>query len=316
MFKNYIIKTIIASIAIIALQLINIELNASNDEETKTIYLYGENHANKEDEKFQNKIKALALDGKVVFLREAKLFSGKDNTNNNTDKYIYGVEDPLCITLTETIILNAYLRNLVNSKEGLEKLIFEIARDDFKIELLLALTQKLNQEFFEKFLEDRVELQKNYIFNYLKNNKNEIYKMYEGNSDLTVIRQTFQSKISDWTHGDDIWYWMEFTVVLAQMLSKEISISKPETLSYLLSCIENYQSEHDCANLRSILETAGLDLRNDAIINNIESIYFLTKEKGIPIICILGHKHIPEVKEGLEKKGFIVLNDKEVHEEL
>jgi len=315
LFKMKIMKKILLIIGVClvtSFRLFGVEV----DENTKTIYLCGENHYNSdEDSRFQMFIMQLASQKLLVYAKEGlerevqaeKEFSRivKAHFNTAGNPLIFGVEDPLFIIFKEALNINVSLTSIEKSNsyfdtQGQE--IYESKKND----ILCPLVHKANQKFLNEFWENK-ELIGNPIFDYLKENKSALIK-----KDFKAQTKAFKPQLKRWTDSKWIDFTREIVLVLEPMVSQQIPEEKLDILAFLLSCLNNFKLGSNCDSEDPSLyfmKKLHLELRNDFIVNNIVEIYSFSK--GKPVVCILGEAHIEGVKANLQNKGFIVLGKNE-----
>ncbi|OAI51109.1 hypothetical protein AYO37_00035 [Opitutia bacterium SCGC AG-212-L18] len=301
-------------IIIITAILISFGISNASTKNDKIIYLFGENHRDADDFNFKEGINILTAKGYVINAREGDIRDAayeKERIKKakqespfkvSSDIGIYGVEDPIFHIFKSAMYLNNSFKTFNDPESRINE-----AYKDKKIVTLLFLTHKNNQAFLENVWNDPI-LSQNPIFLFLEKNKAKLLE-----KDYSARFNFISNKIDRW--DNDAWFDFakRIAFLLAPKVIERIQKDKIEMLTQLLKCFEDLQDEEDCgANSQSFIYPLGLDLRNDFIIENLEKIYSITKSKNKPLICILGRRHIPEVKKGLEQKGFLVSDDKSI----
>lgn len=275
-------------------------------ENDKTIYLCEEDHGSAKDKEFSSAIIDLACEGQLFYVmegleREASAEKQirefvRESFGVKGEPYLYGIENPLWFTFVSIFDLNQSLTrpNIIQPK------------GKAKLAIILKLINQSNQHFLS-VVWNHEKLVGNSIFDYLKEKKD---LLTEEMLSVSYVNANFP--IEKWTNAEWIDFTHQLVLMLGPIVAERIPVEKLESLMFLLSCLVNPELDSNCSNEDFLIDTLYISLRNYFIINNLEEIYTITKDKKKPIISILGYLHVEEVKKGLENKGFLVLGKREL----
>lgn len=291
--------------------LLTVSCNFLNGENEKVIYLCEESD-NFRDLILESAVKRelnCAMEGieREIIAEEEFSMIIKNRFGTEGKAFIYGVEDPRMIIFQAALTLNNVLRSAEKRHSWTEFTRTTNSRTK-KSDILCPLVHKSNQKFLDEFWSNK-KLIGNPIFDYLKANKNRLMKKA-----LLAQILTLEPQIKKWKDSDWVEFTQEVALILAPMIEKLLPGDKLEALTFLLTCLEDFELKSNCdAEEESLffMRTLHLDLRNHFIIKNLEEIYSLSNKEKRTTVCILDHSRIDGVRAGLEKKGFRVLGRKE-----